>query len=129
MNKRFFCLAAALVLLSFSAVTLNAAGSSGNTVTFDNKSGEDALVKLVDSSGGVQSVPVTNGLKSTIENVSYGKHYIKVRYGTPGNYRYSKGDSFMVNGDGYSRRSRITITLHKVVNGNYHTQRMSPSEF
>ena len=44
-----------------------------NTITFDNQSGQPALVKLIDPTGQVIEVP--NGQKQTV-NVSVGEYYI-----------------------------------------------------
>src|SRR3989304_2658687 len=86
-----------------------------NKVVFDNQSGEPALVKLI---GPTQAeVKVPNGAKVGADTLA-GRYIIKVRYGTPGRYRYSKGEEFEVK-ETATTRSEITITLHKVVAGNY----------
>ena len=99
------------------------------TVTFDNRSGSDASVNLVGPA--VYSVEVPDGSARTV-SVSGGIYYTLTRYGVPGNYSYSRGDSFTVRQllmpDG-SSCSRISITLHKVQNGNYATRPSSAAEF
>jgi ABC-type Fe3+-hydroxamate transport system substrate-binding protein len=97
-----------------------------NTITFDNKSGEPATVKLVGPTG--QTVEVPQGESRTI-NVAAGKYYILVRYGSKADeYTYSKGDPFTVEQTA-TQYSAISITLHKVVDGNYPTHPTSSEEF
>ncbi len=114
--------AVAALLVTTLASPLAVAAS---TVTFDNKSGQPALVKLEGPTA--KSVAVQTGEKSTVE-ASPGHYFIKTRYGTPGNYSYSKGDEFDVVETATSS-SRITITLHKVVDGNYQTRPITADEF
>jgi hypothetical protein len=97
-----------------------------NTITFDNRSGEPALVKLIGPTG--QTVEVPDGESRTV-NVAAGEYYILVRYGNkPEQYNYTKGDPFTVQQTG-TQYSVITITLHKVVGGNYPTRPTSVEEF
>ena len=119
--KSLAALAAAVLL--FHALTCH--GSTDNTVTFDNQSGQPALVKLVGPTPQEVEVPV--GQKRTV-TASPGQYYIKTRYGTPGRYRYTKGDDFLIK-ETATTRSQITITLHKVVGGNYETEAISAEEF
>jgi len=98
---------------------------AANSITFDNQSGKPALVKLVGPTS--TSVSVQNGNKEAVQ-ANAGHYYIKVRYGTPGNYFYSKGEDFDVTETATSS-SEITITLHKVLNGNYSTRPMTETEF
>ena len=114
-----------VVFLSIVLVSVGAARAQNNTVVFDNQSGEPALVKL---SGPTQTeVKVPNGAKVGA-NTSAGRYIIKVRYGTPGRYRYSKGEEFEVKGTA-TTRSKTTITLHKVVAGNYESTPISKDAF
>lgn len=100
--------------------------SHGSTVTFDNRSGEPALVKLVGPIG--RSVEVPDGTQRTVD-VAGGEHYILVRYGAdPKRYTYTRGNPFVVKDDRH-RVSRITLTLHKVVHGNYPSRPASRDEF
>jgi hypothetical protein len=96
-----------------------------STVTFDNQSGEDAVVKLVGPTRCV--VPVANRSRAGVHTPS-GAYYILVRYGVAGRYSYTKGQKFSVEESG-SSYSAITITLHKVVNGNYESHPIGPAEF
>lgn len=105
------------------AVTLSAYGQ--NKVVFDNQSGDPALVKLVGPTKTEVEVP--NGAKVGAD-VAAGQYTIKVRYGTPGNYRYSKGEEFTVT-ETATARSETTITLHKVVAGNYDSQPITEAQF
>jgi len=96
-----------------------------NTVSFDNQSGEPALVKLVGPTSNEIEVP--NGAKQGVQ-ASAGRYIIKVRYGTADNYHYAKGGEFDVK-ETTTTRSEITITLHKVVAGNYESQPISEKDF
>jgi len=116
---------AAMLAASLTAASAGAQPAPPNTITFENESGGGALVKLIGPTRGV--VPVPNHSRAGI-NVEAGEYYILVRYGLPGHYSYSKGQRFSVeqSGDSYSV---ITITLHKVVNGNYESRPVDPTEF
>jgi hypothetical protein len=95
------------------------------TITFENRSGEQALVRLAGSTSGF--VDVADASARTVE-VSGGQYRIYVRYGEPGRYHYTKGDPFTVY-EGRDGVDVITITLHKVANGNYGTQPSDAAEF
>ena len=115
-----------IVVLSISIVivgTVNAA--SQNTVTFDNQSGEPALVKLLGPAS--KEVDVTNGTRQTV-TADAGQYVIKVRYGVPGKYHYTKGEEFRLT-DTSDSYTAITITLHMVPQGNYRTYPIAPEEF
>ena len=101
-----------------------------SSVTFDNKSGNEALVKLVGPF--VQALAVPDGQSRTVKTPA-GRYRILVRYGSPPErYSYAKGAPFDVEeretatGTEYSK---ITITLHLVVGGNYSTGPSSKDEF
>jgi hypothetical protein len=97
-----------------------------STISLDNQSGEPALVKLVGPTGHIVEVP--SGTSRTV-NVTAGEYYLLARYGSdPGRYAYSRGNPFKVE-ETASQYSAITITLHKVVGGNYPTQSSSRAEF
>jgi hypothetical protein len=51
-----------------------------------------------------------------------------VRYGVAGQYRYTKGDSFVIY-EGPDGVDQISITLHKVAGGNYGSAPSSEAEF
>lgn len=96
-----------------------------NTVTFDNKSGEPALVKLVGTTKAEVLVP-SNERRSV--KAAGGAYHIKVRYGAPGNYRFSKGDDFTIE-EKPRTSTAISITLHKVVDGNYKSEPINEADF
>ena len=101
--------------------------SYSSTVTFDNRSGEPAVVKLVGPTPYIVDVP--DEQNRTAMKVAPGEYLILVRYGNhPNEYTYSKGDPFHVEETAMSY-SMLTITLHKVINGNYRTHRSSALEF
>lgn len=95
------------------------------TITFENRSGDDALVRLVGPSS--VTVSVADSSSRTVE-AHGGAYRIYVRYGQPGKYRYTKGDSFTVY-EGADGVDQISITLHKVVGGNYGTAPSNETEF
>jgi hypothetical protein len=111
----------ALILATLSA--FSALGA--NTVTFDNQSGKPALVKVVGPTS--TSISVANGKRETLD-VSAGHYFIKVRYGAPNSYSYSKGDEFDVK-ETTTTSSETTITLHLVKDGNYGTRRITEKDF
>jgi hypothetical protein len=116
---------ARLSLVIALALLIPAAAKAASTVTFENQSGKPALVKLVGPTAS--SVSVENSKKESAA-VSPGHYFIKIRYGTPGAFSYSKDDEFDVT-ENASTASAITITLHKVVAGNYGSKSISEAEF
>jgi ABC-type Fe3+-hydroxamate transport system substrate-binding protein len=116
----------ALVAVVLLKATIGHAETPLATVTFDNKSGQPALVKLVGPTGRVVQVP--NGQKRTVTAVG-GQYHIVTRYGANSDgYTYSKGDHFKVTQTA-KQHSIITITLHKVVDGNYPSTPIDAAEF
>ena len=95
------------------------------TITFDNSSGQSALVKLIGPTDTEISVPDGS---SRVVQVSGGNYYILCRYGSEGHYRYTKGAPFLVVQTS-TQVSRVRITLHKVIGGNYNTRDTSEAEF
>jgi hypothetical protein len=121
-----------LGLLVFAAAALlnTTAGQAQTpraTITFENGSGQDALVKVLGPTNRSTAVP--NGESRTV-TVLGGEYYILTRYGpySDGHYTYSKGDPFQVTQTS-TQYSVITITLQKVDNGNYSTEPVSADEF
>lgn len=97
-----------------------------NTITFDNQSGEPALVKLVGPTR--QAVDVPKGQKRTV-HVAAGEYHLLIRYGSDAReYSYSKGDPFKVHKNA-TQYSSISITLHKVVGGNYPIRQTTRKKF
>lgn len=124
-GRRFRLMLLALFLFQ-PAVRAVLAQTFSNEITFDNQSSSQALVKLVGPSP--RTVTVLNNSRETV-HVGPGNYYILVRYGSgQGKYTYSKGRAFNVeeSADSYSV---ITITLHKVIGGNYETRPIAASEF
>jgi hypothetical protein len=97
-----------------------------STITFENQSGDSAVVRLVGPTRGEVFVP--NGGSASIDHVAAGSYVIYIRYGNPGQYRFTRGDRFEVEGIGRTY-STITITLHKVPWGNYGSRDSSENEF
>ncbi|MCH7750966.1 MAG: hypothetical protein IH898_02260 [Planctomycetes bacterium] len=61
-------------------------------------------------------------------NTASGEYHFKVRYGSPGKYHYGRGDDINVTDTG-AQFSRTTITLHKVIDGNFNIKPISADEF
>lgn len=80
----------------FAAVVcvLTVSSFGQNRVVFDNQSGDPALVKLT---GPTETeIVVPNGAQAGADAAA-GRYTIMVRYGTPGSFRYSKGEEFEVS--------------------------------
>jgi hypothetical protein len=117
---------ATLVLLRSITPAATAQPGHENAITFDNRSGNLATVKLVGPSNQTIEVP-SNGVRTI--NVPAGEYHILVRYGiSPGPFSYTRGDTFVVR-ETAATVSVTTITLHQVIGGNYGTRRTSPDEF
>jgi len=97
------------------------------TIQFTNHSGENATVKLAGGpTGGYVDVPSGGSASVAVRG---GFYWIVTRYcDRQGACSYSRGESFQVAESPYGV-SRISITLHKVVNGNYRTDPASAREF
>jgi len=105
-----------LALGGMSAPTRTGIAQGLNTITFDNRSGRDALVKLIGPSS--QAITVPNGDFRTV-NVATGQYSILVRYGgSATEYSYVEGGPFTVS-ETVGEHSAVKITLHPVVGGNY----------
>ena len=97
-----------------------------SSITFVNRSGAAALVKLVGPTR--HTVEVADGGSRAV-NIAGGHYHLLVRYGSePKQYRYTKGEAFEVL-ETASEYEEITITLHTVAGGNYDAQPSSPDEF
>jgi len=119
------------ILVSVVLAVICSKGSTAQqpqpTIQFTNQSGDDATVKLA---GGPTTgyVDVVSGGSASVA-VRGGVYWIVTRYcDRRGACSYSRGESFVVTESAYSV-SRIHITLHKVVNGNYRTDPASAREF
>jgi len=123
--NRIFILSCITILSLLHANTLGAQ-SARSTITFDNQAGEPATVKLVGPT--MQVVEVPNGEKRTV-HAAPGEYHLLARYGaSPERYTYSKGEPFRVE-ETPTQYSVTTITLHKVIGGQYRTRPMSREEF
>jgi hypothetical protein len=114
----------------FVALTFNFRAAYGqehlNSVTFDNRSGEPALVKIIGPAN--TTVNVSHGTTQTVK-VGAGDYYILVRYGSdPSKFSFTQGDSFTIE-QTEKHYSVITITLHKVIGGNYQARPISKEMF
>jgi len=97
MEKLFGGLIGAALILCI-ALEPALAQTPPNTITFENQSGEVAVVKLVGPTKVAIEVP--NGQERTV-NVEAGDYYLLGRYGiSPEQYKYTKGDPFEVTQSG-----------------------------
>ncbi len=117
----------ALILLGAVLFSRGAYAQYHSTITFINGTNDDALVKLIGPTR--TSVAVSAGQRQTADDVAPGSYYVVVRYGNgSGAYSYTKGDPFSVEEYG-NQYSQISMTLHKVANGNYQTRPANEAEF
>jgi hypothetical protein len=88
----------AVLFISVGAAFLSGivgrAEAQSATITFDNRSGEPASIKLIGPTKPTAEVP--NGQFRTV-SVAYGHYYFMIRYGS-GQYQYiyAKSDAFQV---------------------------------
>ena len=114
-----------VVVLVVSLFALPAGAVGRATLTLENASGEAALVRVDGPTAGYVEVP--DSTSRTI-NVSGGTYRLFVRYGRPGNYSYTRGEPFTITDNG-QEWGEVTVTLHKVPNGNYRTSPSDEGEF
>src|ERR1035438_8067822 len=122
---RTVAIAFAVAVFMLSPTT--AAAQYHSSITFENGAGETALVKLVGPSGRTVSLPKSEN--RTESSIAPGRYYIVVRYGdVEKDYTYIKGDPFDIEESG-NQYSEMSITLYRVVDGNYNTRPSSKEEF
>jgi hypothetical protein len=103
------------IVVSLLTVPIAARGRA--TLTLENGSRDDALVRVIGPTSGFVDVPSAS---SRTVYVSGGAYRIFVRYGQSGSYIYTRGEPFSIKDD-HQGWEEVTITLHKVPNGNYRT--------
>jgi hypothetical protein len=96
-----------------------------NLLTLDNQSGEEALIRVIGLTAACVTIP-DKSCKTL--NVAAGSYKINVRYGQQQPFRYSKGDLFEIR-ETAKNYSHVTITLHKVIGGNYSSVPITAEEF
>jgi hypothetical protein len=96
---------------AFACGIVGHAEAQSATITFDNRSGEPASVKLIGPSKPTAEVP--NGQFRTV-SVAYGHYYFVIRYGS-GQYQYiyAKSDPFHVL-ETPTQHEVFIVTLHHV---------------
>lgn len=125
MNKRRYVLYVSLAVMSL--LPFHAFAQYHSSISFENGSGEDAVVKLVGPTA--RAVTVFESQTRTETDIAPGRYYIVVRYGdTEQNYSYMRGDPFDVEEYG-NQYSEISITLYQVPNGNYGSRPARKEEF
>jgi hypothetical protein len=115
-----------ILIVSLVSANFGFAQSHQAEITFDNQTGQPALVKLI---GPIRkSIQVPDGQQRSVSAIG-GQYFIMTRYGgDPGHYSYSRGEVFTAI-QTRTTYSNITITLHKVVNGNYHDDPINAADF
>ncbi len=133
MNKRSagIFIAALVVCASFTFVPpfepSQVLAEGKNTLNFDNKSGQDVVVRVFNRNTDkrIAEVKVPDG-QTRGTSIAEGSYYIVAKYSSQPNkegkasHIYSRGDPFTIQPPA-GKRSKVTITLHKVVHGNYAT--------
>ncbi|MDD8027825.1 MAG: hypothetical protein PHI34_15090 [Acidobacteriota bacterium] len=115
-----------LAILASWASAATTRSQARSSITFDNQSGETALVKLQGPSAVTVNVP--RGSSRTVA-VQPGQYQVLLRFGDgSSDYRYEKGDPFEVS-ETARIYSHISITLYKVASGNYSTRPIDLREF
>lgn len=115
-----------LAAYSFAADTAHAQTVANNKIIFDNQAGQNAVAKLVGPTTLVAKL--RNGQKRSVY-VAKGEYYLLVRYGNSlKEFTYTKSDPFVVT-EPENQHSILTITLHRVVPGNFHAHPVSGEEF
>jgi hypothetical protein len=113
----------------------SAEAAGPNTLRFDNKSGSDAVVRVFDEASGkrVAEVKIPDGrMQGT--SISAGRYYIVAKYAPmkgenkKAGVTYAKGDPFDMKPPP-GKILTTTITLHRVVNGNYSSVPTTENEF
>lgn len=103
-----------------------AAQSTPNKITFDNQSGQNAVVKLI---GPTKIVTKLARDQKRMVRATAGNYYVLVRYGnSPKEYSYSKSAPFSVTQPD-NRVSIITFTLHRRSGGSFQSHPVSGDEF
>ncbi|WP_447971834.1 hypothetical protein [Nitrospira sp. M1] len=125
-NNQMFLLAF-IVLGVFGGTSIVwSAQSPQNKITFENHSGQNAVVKLIGPTKVV--VSLVRGQKRIVR-VAEGDYHVLVRYGSgPKEYSYTKSASFSVDQPD-NQVSIITFTLHRRSGGSFQSQPVSGDEF
>jgi len=125
-HSRTLLLALLLFGLLGQALLVFSAQLAPNKITFENHSGQNAIVKLV----GPTKV-VVNLLRDQrrIIRVAAGDYHVLVRYGSsPKEYSYTKSAPFSVDQPD-NQVSIITFTLHRRSGGSFQSHPVSGDEF
>ncbi len=121
-----FKLTSFIIMALFVSCTFIYQRNLQNTITFQNQSGEPALVKIIGP--GSKTIDIRDQSSRTVK-VEAGKYYILVRYGNkPDEYSYARGDTLVVS-DTTKQPATMNITLHKALGGGYPTHPILPEEF
>lgn len=125
MNMKTLRAVAVMVFVIVILTPAAFAGEERHGLTFMNRSGDAALVKLVGPSR--RTVPVAEGQDERVQ-ITAGTYYIYVRYGAKAPYRYTKGETFQIE-DPINGYVEAQLTLHGVAHGNYSVGPSSEDEF
>ena len=115
-----------MVLLVFIRLIGHADQPARNTITFDNQSGRNAVVRVM---GPTQAIAKMQRDETRVVHVTAGEYYILVRYGdSPKEYAYTRSDPFLVT-QTEEKYSIITFILHRRSGGTFNSQPVSGHEF
>lgn len=125
-HGRMFVLCLVLFGMLGQSWIVFSAQSPQNKITFENHSGQNAIVKLFGPTKVV--VSLVRGQKRTVR-VEAGDYHVLVRYGSsPKEYSYTKSAQFSVDQPG-NQVSIITFTLHRRSGGSFQSEPVSGDEF
>ncbi len=124
MGSLFFRLVALAGVMIMAGGVSHAQAPSA-TITFDNRLGDPASIKLIGPVRQTVEVPVRQRITVTVPG---GQYYVLVRQGSADGYDYAKGGAFVVTQTA-TRHSVITITLRDSFSGNYANHSTTADEF
>ncbi|GJL62247.1 MAG: hypothetical protein NPIRA04_09010 [Nitrospirales bacterium] len=125
-QSRTFFLALLLFGVFGQSWIVYSAQSPPNKITFENHSGQNAVVKLIGPTKAV--VSLVRG-QTRIVRVVAGDYHVLVRYGSsPKEYSYTKSAQFSVD-QPENQISIITFTLHRRSGGSFQSEPVSGDEF
>jgi hypothetical protein len=118
--------------------------SGYSTLTVENGTGTDAVVKVVrlgEKEQLVRNFYIPQGKQFTAEKIPPGRYVLRVAFGTDWDAKarrftaarsFSETEEFRVTEEetnGGVRYSVLTMTLHKVLNGNFKTDPIDEDDF
>ncbi len=113
-------------VLAMVPVVAWADSTKPNSITFENQSGRNAVVRII---GPTKSIAKMQRDETRIVHVSAGDYYILVRYGdSKKEFNYTKSAVFPVT-QSENKFSVIRFILHRRSGGTFNSQPVSGNEF